>query len=424
MDYNEKVETKDITGKGENGKSIFLIISCTMLLTATFCMLIMMTGTRTVLQYAIGLPLAFALPNLIRSGSKKGAIAFSVVTAVAAAVTIIIWHSEIIDGICLLVNNLYVASEKSQAYLYDKFEIARDPGSYILCMRYAALWMGTAAGAILSFIPMRIMRWISCLICIADLISLAFFGLLPNVICGGVMMVSAAAVLCSGRSKSMVPVMIAGVLAFVIVVAISPGEFKSISKADENLRDKLATSTVSIQGNEKASSESKNNKENRQGKGSAKKNRQADNEKKYMKIWIVLGLILLTAMILFIPAVIHDRLEKKRKKNRKDLDSQDPGQAIRAMFPYAVKWLQAAGLGSANIPFADYQQSVKEMTSDEYSDEYSLMLERWKEAAYSDHVFNEEDRAGMKLFMDRTIADVKSRMGMRDKLKVRFVTAL
>ena len=60
----------------------------------------------------------------------------------------------------------------------------------------------------------------------------------------------------------------------------------------------------------------------------------------------------------------------------------------------------------------------------EYSDEYSLMLERWKEAAYSDHVFNEEDRAGMKLFMDRTIADVKSRMGMRDKLKVRFVTAL
>jgi hypothetical protein len=237
------------------------------------------------------------------------------------------------------------------------------------------------------------------------------------------MVAALTAVLAGGKLRAALPVVIAGVVVFSLILAISPGENKAVSKVDENLRDKLATSTVSIEGNESTESES----------GKAKQDKDENDDggqallgggKKNMKIWIVLGLILLTAMILFIPAVIHDRLEKRRKKNRKGIDSPDPKTAVCAMFPYAVRWLAAGGLETGNVPFAELAGGVREMTSADYAAQYDDMLVKWKEAAYSDYAFGEDDRSRMKEFMERTIADVREKMSFKDKLKVRFVTAL
>lgn len=402
---------------------IIKIIMITILLQAAYLLLVMMTGVRYVLPYAAGISAAFLIPQLAGIYSRKIGLAASGVMLAAAAVMLVILHSEIFDGMHLVMNSLFEASEKTQAYLYDKYEVIRDPGTFIRCMRYGVLWTGMAAGATMSYMTLKIMRWISGLVFILCAGCFAYFGLLPQAIPAMIMIAALAAVLSDSRLTAVLPVMIAGMVVFALILAVAPGENKAVSKVDENLRDKLATSTVSIEGNQKSAAQQENEKQNEEENGANGKSLFGGGAKS-MKVWIVLGLVILFAMILFIPAVIHDRLEKRRKKNRMGIDSKDPKTAIRAMFPYAVKWLKEAGLKTGNVPFADLTEGVRELSSEEYALEYSDMLVKWKLAAYSDHDLGEDERREMKVFLDKTIADVHAKMSFGDKIRVRFVTAL
>ena len=409
--------------KTNRSNDIIKIIMITILLQAAYLLLVMMTGVRYVLPYAAGISAAFLIPQLAGIYSRKIGLAASGVMLAAAAVMLVILHSEIFDGMHLVMNSLFEASEKTQAYLYDKYEVIRDPGTFIRCMRYGVLWTGMAAGATMSYMTLKIMRWISGLVFILCAGCFAYFGLLPQAIPAMIMIAALAAVLSDSRLTAVLPVMIAGMVVFALILAVAPGENKAVSKVDENLRDKLATSTVSIEGNQKSAAQQENEKQNEEENGANGKSLFGGGAKS-MKVWIVLGLVILFAMILFIPAVIHDRLEKRRKKNRMGIDSKDPKTAIRAMFPYAVKWLKETGLKTGNVPFADLTEGVRELSSEEYALEYSDMLVKWKLAAYSDHDLGEDERREMKVFLDKTIADVHAKMSIGDKIRVRFVTAL
>ena len=412
-----------IMEKTSRSNYMIKIVMITILIQAAYVLLIMMTGVRYVLPYAAGISAAFIIPKLADLYSRKIGLAASCVMLAGAAVILVILHSEIFDGMQLVMNSLFEASEKTQAYLYDKYEVIRDPGTFIQCMRYAVLWTGIAAGTAMSFLSLKIMRWVSGLVFILCAGCFAYFGLLPQAIPAMIMIVALAAVLSESRLTAVLPVMIAGMMVFALILAVAPGENKAVSKADENLRDKLATRTVSIQGNEKSEAQQENEKQTEEENGANGQSLFGGGTKS-MKGWIVLGLILLFAMILFIPAVIHDRLEKRRKKNRMDIDSKDPKTAVRAMFPYAVKWLKEAGLKTGNVPFADLTEGVRELSSEEYALEYSDMLVKWKLAAYSDHDLGEDERCEMKAFLEKTIADVREKMSFADKIRVRFVTAL
>ena len=403
---------------------IIKIIMITILLQAAYLLLVMMTGVRYVLPYAAGISAAFLIPQLAGIYSRKIGLAASGIMLAAAAVMLVILHSEIFDGMHLVMNSLFEASEKTQAYIYEKFEIVRDPGTYLECMKYAVLETGIVVGSVLSFIPVKAMRWICGGVCVLCAGCFAYFGILPQAVPAMITVIALTAVMAGSKLKAVLPVMVAGTLIFALILTISPGENKAVSKIDENLRDKLATSTVSIQGNEQTKSEQENKEKNKDNSDGSGDQSFLGGGIKNMKVWIVLGLILLTAMILFIPAVIHDRLEKKRKKNRQGINSKDPKAAVCAMFPYTVKWLKEAGLKTGNVPFADLVEGVREISTDEYSREYSKMLIKWKEAAYSDYDLNEEDRSAMKDFMERTIADVREKMSFAEKMRVRFVTAL
>lgn len=137
-----------------------------------------------------------------------------------------------------------------------------------------------------------------------------------------------------------------------------------------------------------------------------------------------MSLIIFILFILFVPAVIHDHLEKKRKINRSGIDNKDPASAVRAMFPYTLKWLKIYGIEITNRPFNAFIAQVQTDISKEYACRYISMLTLWKEAAYSNHAITEQQRSEMVTFMKDTIEITKKRISLTDKVKIRFNPAL
>ncbi|MDO4860839.1 MAG: hypothetical protein Q4A48_07450 [Bacillota bacterium] len=425
---------KELNKEHKKREEIALIVSYGILLTAIFCLLIMMTGVRKVTPFAFGLPAVFIVLSLIKlwsrkapddSGKAKNGKAFYIAAGAvgaAAVIALVTAHSEIFDGAKLLLNSLYKSSEATQAYVYEQYDVSRDPGSYMFCMRAAILWIGCLIGALTAFIPVRFFRWTGVAFAAIYILSLAYFGMLPKTVPLAVMLCALTVLFTGGRLRSAVPVMVVIAVVFVTVAAVSPGENQNISRFDEQMRDKLAFSTVSIEGNELAADKQEQNVSGEKNGGS--KTGLFGSRIKNNRLLIIIGLIILTALILFIPAVIHDRLEKKRRKNRAGIDSKDPREAIRAMFPYAVRWLKESGVQTGNVPFASLKEDVRGKEGEAYSGRYSEMLKLWKEAAYSDHALNEDNKNEMKSFMNDTIEKVRGKLDLKGRLRVRFRTAL
>jgi hypothetical protein len=399
------------------------VLSRAILLTGVLCLMVTMTGTRYVLPFSFGLPAIYVLLSMTRLKNKKAFYVLAGVSGAAIVVASVMMAGDVLDRMRLMLNNLYEASEKTQAYIYERYTVTRDPGDYMNCMKTAVLMTGLAAGFVFSLFPQKLGRWLSIGAGIFCMIAFAYFGLLPQVVPAAVMMAGLVMTAGTDRLGTLIPVVVAAALIFAMIVLIAPGENKTISRADEQVRDRLATSTVALEGSDQSRQQEEKEKDK---KKESNNNNGADGSSttKNGKIWIVLGLVLLTGMILFIPAVIHDRLEKKRKRNRMGLASQDNARAICAMFPYSVKWLKVRGLEDGNVTFAGMTGSVREITGEEYAGRYVKMLELWKEAAYSDHEMQTGDRQEMESFMKETMEMVKSELSFSQKADVRFKYAL
>ena len=254
------------------------------------------------------------------------------------------------------------------------------------------------------------------------MLLLAYYGLLPQA-GGAALMIAALAVLAGGaRLRTLWPLLIIVAIVFAAMLAINPGENKAISRADEQLRDQLAFRTAQLSGQQQLEEEMQ---EEQLSGGGGLAELLEDNplkENKRLRNFLLLALVIL--LILFVPAVIHDRLERKRKRVRAGMDSADPAQAVRAMFPYAVRWLKAYGVQMQNQPFASLRPQVGTLMDGEYATTYDRMVTLWKEAAYSDREITEEHRQEMTRFVEQTVKLTRSKMNWKKKANVRFRLAL
>ena len=135
-------------------------------------------------------------------------------------------------------------------------------------------------------------------------------------------------------------------------------------------------------------------------------------------------MILLFALVLFLPALLSDLQKRRRAKNRAGLDGPDSGASIRAMFLYTLRWLYLGGLAPANIPFSGYTGQIEAVFSQEIRAGFEEVLPLWQEAAYSGHQLGEAERARMRRFMETTTRSVWDGLGRRGRLLAKYVYAL
>jgi len=341
---------------------------------------------------------------------------------VALVVLIIVLRHYILGGIGSIMNEVYNVSEAEQAYIYNKFSLSSAAESHPdMCVRLAVVWVSMLVGTIASIPPAVVRKIIGIVAVCASMIAFAYYGILPSAVCLVVMAIALILLLAGGSFLSTLPVALASLLIFGLIMLINPGENYGISRADENIRDRLALRSAYLETSQEMEMPDQSEMFDDTETG---KNPDANYEIQNKGIiWlIVIGVILLS--LAAVAYFIYSRYKKRRAKNRLGLDNPDPKKAITAMFPYGVKWLGAGDIDVTGKAFEKLIPVVEYSISPEYASNFEGMYALWQEAAYSDHPMDEEGRTNMQSFIDETKSLITSNFNFKDKIRAALKYAL
>ena len=313
--------------------------------------------------------------------------------------SLLLFSQSISGGLGVLSNRLFAASEARQRYLYETFSASADSlvpavlwGSALLALCFG--WLGAwkkALPGVLAFL----MTAAAC----------AYFGVTPGAFWLMLILSLAALTMLTKLDwRAFAAALVCAAVIAGLTLWLAPGENARISALDDQLRDTLAFTTVT---------------QHKQPENipAPTPETQPEQEKKEpmllqiresmdAKTIILIVLIAAILLILFVPAVIRDRLQKRRDQNRAGMESANNAEAIRATFRYALLWLRASESDAREIPG------------------YDAAYKLWQEASFSDHAMSDAQRDQMTAFQ-KTVSDtIQSRAGMRLRWKLRYRYAL
>ena len=407
-------------------KDIVLNVSGAVILMATVSIFLSSAYMTDLIPYAAAgavLFLAITMAEALKPGKLRWIIA--AVAAVILAMTMIIWHGKIGGGLALMSGYFYDMAEEAQAYVYARFNVPdaanADPE---LCMKLAVIWASCLLGLIMALPPARSRRGMYAFVTCFVMLAFAYYGVLPSWICIGVLLLTGIAALSKGSLLSSLPLILAAVIVFGAVILIDPGENYAVSRANENIRDRFALLSSYLQ----QPQDEENDLSELQKQDELLPDQEEDaatEDSLKAKIFRTLAVILLILAAAGAGAAFYwSRLKRRIEKNRAGIDSDDPREAIVAMFPYCVRWLEAYGIEAAGRPFSSIAADLKEEMSREYSYKYEDMHALWQEAAYSEHAMTEGQKKEMSGFMHETIDIIQEDSDFSEKLRTRIKYAL
>lgn len=373
----------------------------------------------------------FAALIAVLSENKKAVISIAVTGLIVTAALILARLQSFTDGVGLLLNRLFAASEARQAYTYTKFAVSANAGTAEI--RYALVPLGILSGVLCGMAVM--FRPLHALIFVSYTLFSAWLGISPSLI-WSVLLIPALVLPFfdigkNGSGTALAPVLCLVLAAAVIcsaVIILFPGESDAISAFDENARDYLAMQTMAFTDKE----EYETVKNARNASDATKKFYRrdetsadtGDGDIEWIRPLSIVLVILLMLLLLFLPAIFSDRLKKRREINRAGLDDPDCRESIRAMFLYSIRWLRLGGLSDLNRPYSAYADEIGEIFSQELRTSFETVLPLWQEAAYSGHEMDQSQKDQMKKFMDCAHRTVWDGLGKKQRLLANYYYAL
>ena len=385
-------------------------LACAAVLMVLLSLLLTAADASDMIPFALpGLVVFMAVAALEYLDNDRIKLYVAVGCAVALLVTLIIFRKYIGNGWAIIMNQLYDEAEAEQAYIYNRFPIGAmgDEHPY-RSQHFALVWSSSLLGLILAVIPARMRRATAMVIAAFSMIAFAYYGIIPSWACIAVMAAALLFVLSRGSLLSSLTVLLAGMLVFGAVFMIDPGESYTISRADENFRDRFALKSSYLESN----GESMFGYDEFDQEMMEETDEFNDDEGILSESRNIVKVIIAVLIIAAIAAAVWmfvRRLRKRQLANRNGIDSVDAREAIVAMFPYAVRWLQPAGIDTTGRSFDSLIPTVKADVSGEYGESFASMYELWKEAAYSDHEIDAESKQKMNTFLQDTITMIKKK---------------
>ncbi len=293
------------------------------------------------------------------------------------------------NGILVLANQIFSRSQEAQAYEYVYFAAVGEDA------RLAALVLSLLAGLACSVWG----GWALGALGLSLGLAMAYFGLSPEPAYWLL-----PAILGTWRCLPWLRAgQMAGAAALVLALcllamALSPEPDPRISALDDRIRDALAQAGVSYDPTPVPTQVPAPETVPPPLTEEEQPDRAVQPWTGKVLFFVLAGL---TLAVLFIPAVIRDRAEKRRRANRSGLDDPDNAAAIRALCLYARRWRTFA------------QEAVPQKVT-------ALYLE----AAYSGHAMTEDQRAEAKAYVRRTAEAVWRQANWWKKLWVQYFLAL
>lgn len=346
---------------------------------------------------------------------------FAMIVAIAVAVMFLFAHQKIIEGVKIIGNRIFSISEALQAYRYDRLEVGVPEAKSDICMLVALAFIS----GLLALISMLLMRKRKFILPLASFATVAIFTAYFGVSAAFIWMVLPAT-LCliafipsNAGTRRYVAIVICMVILFTVSSIFLPKELPSISKLDESIRDKIAFETVRI--------ENESTTEDFDPPPVTEPEEKAETMGEHIAYFIptvktvlVVAVSLLILLILFIPAVLNDRLRKRAAMERADFENADHSVSICAMFLYAAKWLNACGLGASNINYAEWTQKLGEYMSYEYLGKYDEIVPIWYEAAFSSHEMTVQQRNAVWEFLKSTSDEIWHKASRKQRLLIKY----
>ncbi len=332
------------------------------------------------------------------------------VFAIALIAVFVIFRGYIIGGLALLTDGLYNNAEAAQAYIYDRFNAGAmgDEHPY-RSMHIAILWTSAFAALLAAVPPSEYRRLVTGAIGCFAMIAFAYYGLIPSILYIAIMAVALVLTFTRGHILSTLPVIILVMAIFGALILADPGENYSISRADENFRDRFALRSVYLERGDEMLEDLEQLNQNMQDSADEEMTEQSEFMMQNKGMVALVAALAVIALLVLFAVMMYMRVRKKQLLHREGINSDDPGTAVRSMFPYAVRWLQPAGIDTAGKTFSSLLPLISSDISEEYADTYMSMYDLWIEAAYSDHLITEEHRQMMNGFLTDTINMVKSK---------------
>ena len=410
------------TGKRiEWTKDLLLNLACALLMTsvvALFCMCIDYPVLVLFTLPCFVMYMAVATAGSVKPGPVKwiAAAVILVILIVVAAV----WHSTVLGGLSMLINQFYDFAEEAQAYIYDRL-----PGGDAseTAGKIGIAWISCLLGLVTAVPPAEIRQKGSGLIVILVMLAFAYYGLLPSAICIAVMIAALIMAISRGNILTLIPVVLVALILFGGVVLADPGENYGISRMDENFRDRFALRSALLETQDQLLEEEQTEFEEEE----ILEDEESEDEEYSGELgtYAVYGIILLAVAALGAAGyLLYRRISKRIAENRKGIKSSDTREAVTAMFPYTLRWLKGYGIEQPAASVTSMIPGLKNEFSDTYARRFRDMYVIWSEAAYSDHSVSEEARLLMNTFMEDTIKQVKDRCRLRDRLRLIFRHAL
>ena len=335
------------------------------------------------------------------------------------------------EGAKALLNRLFEASEAVNAYAYDRFQVRAD--------QPVALAVALLLAAGISLVGMVLgsrSRWGTLALAAGAVLFQVYFGLAfpawVNVPLFGSL---ACWMLRRPGDRRILRTLGLGVAAVsVAVLLLYPGTDPAAEAASEAVRDRLSQMTQSMSGALREAPAGETETRHVRHLSQTRGEREARPDREYRLVtveeeqvsrprWVnylrIALLLLLTAALVilpFLPFALLNRRRRETQEARKAFQSENIREAVAAIFQQVTAWLEAAGRGGGNTPYAEWDVGLPP----EYARHFQACEKLFEEAAYSSHEMREEDRQQALALLKETEGLLLREAGWKQRLRLRY----
>lgn len=342
---------------------------------------------------------------------------------------------EIGRGAQALCNRLFDASERANAYVYDRFPVAADQPAGL-----AAAVLIAAGAALLGLILLSGSRLAALGAGAACALAQMYFGLsLPG--WANVLLLTALLLWLMRKPRprrDMLSIPAAVLLVALTVALLVPGVDAPTEAASERARDWISRAAAAFTGGvrETQAGEEETRHVHTQslvtGDGEAATDRAyrlVTQEEQLLSLpeaarilEIVLGVLAMAAAVTlpFSPFLWLNARQKRARDTRAAFQSDDVSEAVCAIFQQVILWLTAAGGDGGNLPYPAWADRLPAALPKDYAGRFRQCAALFEEAAYSDHVLSEEQRRQALSLLDDTQRFFLARADWREKLRLKY----
>ncbi len=360
--------------------------------------------------------------------------------AIPAAAACLFFIPGLRHSLYALLNLLFEASERANAYLYQHFPVPA--GQSPLAAAAVLCWglSGPAAAMVLTR---------SRLMALGGMLSLAafqvWFGLsLPSAV--NVILFLMFVFWCMGDAaevrKNAHSLALSFLVCFLAAAVLFPGVDAATEAASERVRDFFGGAVQPDMGDAaflpEAVTETRHTHSLslREGDGEARPGREyrslSTEEEQIsdphrLDLLRIILLLLLTAAVPalpFLPFLIVNARRKRSREAEALFDSGDIAEALRAIFGRVIAWLDASGFGQGNLPCREWQDGLSQSLSPEYARKFARCAEAYEEALYSARVPGEEKRQEALELLRETRELLQGRADRGLRFRLRYIDCL